>query len=157
MRSSTLGAIGLTVMLSACAAEQQMMKEDLGPLAQYPGVQQQIKNMYDNNATEDDWTCDLVQMNAITRARTVSETPRTASSPRSSRTPRSSTSRTGVSGLPSGFSGRTSQGVTSGTSVPSMRLTVSPMRMASSAEALSGARPSKCALRLVRPFFGSEA
>lgn len=77
MRSSSFVAVGLAAMLSACAAEQQMMKEDLGPLAQYPGVQQQIKNLYDNNATEDDWTCDMVQMNSITRARTVSETPST--------------------------------------------------------------------------------
>ena len=74
MKATSIAGLGLAVLLSACAAEQQMVRAELGPLAQYPAAQQQIMNFYDNNATEDDWTCNEVQMNTITRARTVSET-----------------------------------------------------------------------------------
>jgi len=48
----------------------------------------------------------------------------------------------GAAGLAAGAAPLPSQGARSGTSVPSMRLTVSPMPVASVAEAFSAARPA---------------
>jgi hypothetical protein len=73
VKARSILGLGLAVMLAACAAEQEMMKADLGPLAGYPGIQQQIINYYDNNAVEGDWNCTEVDMEAITRAQTVRE------------------------------------------------------------------------------------
>lgn len=36
-------------------------------LSQYPGIQQQITSFYDDHATEDDWSCNEVEMLAISR------------------------------------------------------------------------------------------
>ena len=48
------------------------------------------------------------------------------------------------------------QGASYGTSVPSIRLTVSPISAANRAEAFSGSRPFSCAAKLVRPDAGSD-
>ena len=76
MRSSGLATgvraatflIGL-VLLAGCAsyhAENQ-------PLTEFPGIQSQIENFYDANATEDDWTCDSPQMNTIAKSQVVTQ------------------------------------------------------------------------------------
>ena len=51
--------------LAGCAHSQ---KENPA-LAEFPGAQGQIENFYNDNATEDDWSCPEVQMNTSTRAR----------------------------------------------------------------------------------------
>ena len=58
-----LVAVGGLLVLGACAAEQA----NNAVLSQYPGIQQQIITYYDDNATEDDWTCTEVEMLAIAR------------------------------------------------------------------------------------------
>ena len=42
-------------------------------LTQFPGIQSQIENFYDTNATEDDWVCDNPQMNTIDKSQVVSQ------------------------------------------------------------------------------------
>ena len=66
-RATTL-LIGL-VLLAGCAsyhAENQ-------PLTEFPGIQSQIENFYDANATEDDWTCDSPQLNTIAKSQVVTQ------------------------------------------------------------------------------------
>jgi hypothetical protein len=62
-----VGALGL----AACAAEY---REENVPLYRFSGVQQQIKGYYDDNATEEDWTCNEVQMDNIDESSVVGET-----------------------------------------------------------------------------------
>ena len=40
--------------------------------AQYPGIQAQIESFYNDNATEDDWTCNEVEMDTIDKSRVAS-------------------------------------------------------------------------------------
>lgn len=42
-------------------------------LQAYPGIQAQIQGFYDDNATEDDWTCDEVDLDNIDKSKVVSE------------------------------------------------------------------------------------
>ena len=42
-------------------------------MSEFPGIQGQIENFYDANATEDDWTCDSPQMNNIDKSQVVSQ------------------------------------------------------------------------------------
>jgi hypothetical protein len=44
------------------------------PLYQYSGVEQQIENYYNSNATEKDWECDQVQMGSIDKTKIVNQT-----------------------------------------------------------------------------------
>lgn len=55
--------------LAGCASYEAQT----GPLRQYPGIEQQITNFYDDNATEDDWNCTEVDLGAITRIKVVRE------------------------------------------------------------------------------------
>jgi hypothetical protein len=61
------GALGL----AACAAEY---REENAPLYRFSGVQQQIEGYYNDNATEEDWSCNEVQMDNIDESRVVDET-----------------------------------------------------------------------------------
>ena len=55
--------------LAGCAGYQAENK----PLRTFPGIQAQIENFYDANATEDDWVCDSPQMNNIDKSQVVSQ------------------------------------------------------------------------------------
>ena len=57
--------------LTGCAE----YKAENPALTEYPGIQSQIENFYDANATEDDWTCDSPQLNNVAASRVVSQTP----------------------------------------------------------------------------------
>ena len=45
------------------------------PLTEFPGIQAQIKNFYDDNATEDDWFCDEVEMDTVDASKVVNQSP----------------------------------------------------------------------------------
>jgi hypothetical protein len=68
MRGLISGAALLGV--AACAAYQ----EENRPLAEFPGIQSQIEEFFDDNATEDDWSCNEVEMNTIDKSQVVSQT-----------------------------------------------------------------------------------
>ena len=55
------------VALAGCAE----YKAENPALTEYPGIQSQIENFYDANATEDDWVCDSPQMNTIDKSQVV--------------------------------------------------------------------------------------
>ena len=55
--------------LAGCAHSQ---KENPA-LAEFPGAQGQIENFYNDNATEDDWSCPEVQMDTIDQSKVVSQ------------------------------------------------------------------------------------
>jgi hypothetical protein len=42
-------------------------------LAQYPGIEGQIESFYNDNATEEDWVCNEVEMQNIDRSQVVSQ------------------------------------------------------------------------------------
>ena len=65
-RSRYLTMIGCLafVVLAGCAE----YRAENPALTQYPGIQSQIENFYDANATEDDWVCDTPQMNTIDKS-----------------------------------------------------------------------------------------
>jgi len=65
---SAVALAGLAA-LAGCAHSQA----DNPALAQYPGIQAQIESFYDDNATEEDWTCDEVQMDTIDKSQVVSQ------------------------------------------------------------------------------------
>jgi hypothetical protein len=62
--------VGLTT-LAGCAHYQAENK----PLTEFPGIQSQIENFYDANATEEDWFCTEVDMDSIDKTQVVSRTP----------------------------------------------------------------------------------
>ncbi len=55
--------------MSGCAE----YKAENPALTAFPGIQSQIQSFYDDNATEDDWTCDEVQLDTIDKSRVVSQ------------------------------------------------------------------------------------
>ena len=57
------------VLLAGCAE----YKAQNPALTEYPGIQSQIENFYDANATEDDWFCDSPQMNTIDKSQIVNQ------------------------------------------------------------------------------------
>lgn len=69
MRRIILAAAILSV--SGCAT----YKNDNKPLSEFPGIKSQIMNFYDNNATEDDWYCDAVQMQTIDDSKVTNQSP----------------------------------------------------------------------------------
>jgi hypothetical protein len=71
-RSRTVAAVAAAGLatLGGCAAYRAENK----PLSEFPGIQQQIENYYDANATEDDWECPEVQMNGIDKTKVVKQT-----------------------------------------------------------------------------------
>lgn len=68
MRSFLVLLVGL-VTLGACA----QYKAENPALQSYPGIQSQIQGFYDDNATEDDWTCNEVQLDTIDKSQVVSQ------------------------------------------------------------------------------------
>jgi hypothetical protein len=65
-----VAALGLAV-LGGCAHD----RAENEPLYQYSGIQQQMQNFYDANATEEDWFCIEVDMDSIDKTQVVSRTP----------------------------------------------------------------------------------
>jgi hypothetical protein len=61
--------VGLTT-LAGCAYYQAENK----PLTEFPGIQSQIENFYDANATEGDWFCTEVDMDSIDKTQVVRRT-----------------------------------------------------------------------------------
>jgi hypothetical protein len=55
--------------LAGCAHSQA----ENPALEQYPGIQAQIESFYNDNATEDDWTCDEVEMKTIDKSQVTSQ------------------------------------------------------------------------------------
>jgi hypothetical protein len=74
MSMSLLRIASVTVALGALAACAHQQAENPA-LTEFPGIQGQIESFYNANATEDDWTCDVVEMDNIDRSRVVSQTP----------------------------------------------------------------------------------
>lgn len=68
MRAMMLTVAALS--LAGCAHSQ---KENQA-LTQFPGAQAQIQSFYDDNATEDDWFCNEVEMDTIDKTQVVSQT-----------------------------------------------------------------------------------
>ena len=64
-----------TAALLGCAAVAGCAeyKAENPALTESPGIQSQIENFYDANATEDDWVCDSPQMNNIDKSQVVSQ------------------------------------------------------------------------------------
>ena len=56
--------------LAGCAA----YKAENPALTEFPGIQAQIQSLYDDNATEDDWTCNEVQLDTIDKSRVARQT-----------------------------------------------------------------------------------
>jgi hypothetical protein len=73
MNSRYHRAIGL-LAFAACTGCAEYRAENPA-LTQYPGIQSQIENFYDANATEGDWTCDSPQMNTIDKSQVVGQSP----------------------------------------------------------------------------------
>ena len=67
-RTTAVALAGLAA-LAGCAARAENKA-----LGQFPGIQAQIESFYNDNATEDDWTCDEVQMDDIDKSKVVSQT-----------------------------------------------------------------------------------
>ena len=68
VRGSAVGWLAL-VALTGCAE----YKAENPALTAYPGIEAQIENFYDANATEDDWTCSEVEMDNIDKSQVVSQ------------------------------------------------------------------------------------
>ena len=64
-----VAVLGLAV-LGGCAHN----RAENAPLYQYSGIQQQMENFYDTNATEEDWFCTEVQMDSIDKTKVVRRT-----------------------------------------------------------------------------------
>jgi hypothetical protein len=64
-----VAVLGLAV-LGGCAHN----RAENAPLYQYSGIQQQMENFYDANATEEDWFCTEVQMDSIDKTQVVRRT-----------------------------------------------------------------------------------
>jgi hypothetical protein len=62
-----VGALGVAVCTE--------YREENTPLYRFSGTQPQIESYYNDNATEEDWTCNEVQMDNIDESRVVGETP----------------------------------------------------------------------------------
>ncbi|MGE3292741.1 MAG: hypothetical protein AB7I59_07160 [Geminicoccaceae bacterium] len=56
--------------LAGCTAYQT----ENPALTEYPGIEAQIQSFYDDNATEDDWTCDAVQLDTIDKSKLARQT-----------------------------------------------------------------------------------
>ena len=52
-------------MLTSCAE----YKSENPALTTYPSIKAQIQSFYDQNATEDDWVCDEVQLDTIDKSK----------------------------------------------------------------------------------------
>jgi hypothetical protein len=63
--------LGAALGVASCAE----YKAENKPLTEFPGIQAQIENYYDANATEDDWFCDAVQMDTVDASKIVNQSP----------------------------------------------------------------------------------
>ena len=68
-RSFPTAALILLAALAGCAHQQA----ENPALGQFPGIQGQIEGFYNDNATEDDWTCNEVEMDNIDKSQVVSQ------------------------------------------------------------------------------------
>ena len=55
--------------LAGCAHQQA----ENPALGQFPGIQAQIESFYNDNATEDDWTCNEVELDSIDKSKVASQ------------------------------------------------------------------------------------
>ena len=60
----------LAAGLAGCAA----YKAENPALTEYPSIKDQIQSFYDDNATEDDWTCNEVQLDTIDKSKVARQT-----------------------------------------------------------------------------------
>ena len=58
-----------SLALAGCAHQQA----ENPALSEYPSIQGQIESFYNANATEDDWTCNEVQMENIDKSQVASQ------------------------------------------------------------------------------------
>ena len=63
----------ITTLAVAALAGCAEYKAENKALVEFPGIQNQIENYYDANATEDDWVCDSPQLDGIDKSRVVSQ------------------------------------------------------------------------------------
>ena len=66
-------AMPVLIMASALAGCAEYQAENAA-LAAYPSIQAQIQSFYDANATEDDWTCNEVQLDTIDKSKVARQT-----------------------------------------------------------------------------------
>lgn len=66
-------AMPVLIMASALAGCAEYQAENPA-LAAYPSIQAQIQSFYDANATEDDWTCNEVQLDTIDKSKVARQT-----------------------------------------------------------------------------------
>jgi hypothetical protein len=70
-RTRSIATLAGLAALAGCAHQQA----ENPALSQFPGIQGQIESFYNDNATEDDWTCNEVQMDNIDKSQVVSQSP----------------------------------------------------------------------------------
>ena len=68
-RALSVAALAGLAALAGCAHQ----RAENPALSEYPGIQAQIENFYDANATEDDWVCNEVQMDNIDKSQVASQ------------------------------------------------------------------------------------
>lgn len=71
MRTAAATTLVLASTLAGCAA----YRAENPAIEQYPSIKQQIENYYNDRATEEDWTCNEVDMENIDKSKIVSQTP----------------------------------------------------------------------------------
>ena len=64
-----VAVIGFTALAAGCAASKAENK----PLTEFPGIQGQIENFYNANATEEDWTCNSPEIETIDKSQVVNQ------------------------------------------------------------------------------------
>ncbi len=69
IRMGTVAAIALAA-LAGCAA----YRAENPAIEQYPSIKQQIENFYNDRATEEDWTCNEVDIENIDKSKIVGQT-----------------------------------------------------------------------------------
>jgi hypothetical protein len=67
--SGVLLATAALLALAGCAHQQA----ENPALSEFPTIQGQIESFYNDNATEDDWTCTEVEMNNIDKSQVVTQ------------------------------------------------------------------------------------
>ena len=68
LRSLLLGCLA-PAFVAGCAE----YKAENPALIAYPSIKDQIQQFYDDNATEDDWTCDEVELDTIDKSTMVAQ------------------------------------------------------------------------------------
>ena len=65
-----LALCAAAAVLTSCAE----YKSENPALTAYPSIQAQIQSFYDQNATEDDWVCNEVQLDTIDKSKVARQT-----------------------------------------------------------------------------------